>query len=97
MRSFEFLLEDIDSLTTYLLLIGFNMKQIKNDAKDSLSDFQDSKISYQELEVTLYELNKQVRNILISDVWDRFIDDPDRTILLKQASELYKEIDSYLK
>lgn len=73
------------------------MKQIKNDAKDSLSDFQDSKISYQELEVTLYELNKQVRNILISDVWDRFIDDPDRTILLKQASELYKEIDSYLK
>ncbi len=73
------------------------MKQIRNDAKESVSDFHNGKISYQDLDKTLYELNKRVRNILISDVWDRFADDPDRTILLKQASELYNEIDGYLK
>lgn len=97
MNHFEFIFEDIDSLTTYLILLGFGINKIRNDANTAIAKFENGEISFQTLDDILFHLSRSIHAIMIGDIWDRFSDDPDRTILYKQISALEKEIDSYLK
>ena len=97
MRATEFILEDVESISVFLILSGFNINQIRTELQDSWNDFSNGEIPFHVIEDNLYKIEKQIRNIMISDIWDRLIDDPDRIIVFKQIVELSREINSYLK
>ena len=89
MRSVEFIVEDLESLTSFLALAGVNLPQWEAESTTSIEDYQSGRVTFAEMEQNLYDINKKIMTSMVNlELWRRVGDDPDWIIFYQNMSKL---------
>ena len=89
MRSVEFIVEDLESLTAFLALTGINLPLWESESESAITSYNNGDISFSVMEEELYQINVAIRNAMINlQLWQRVGDDPDWKIFYQNMSKL---------